>query len=258
MTLADILFEIALHNGRYSHPLSLVSKQTKVYSENGEDGIIAEIFNRIGPGGSFFVEIGSGRGLVNNTRFLLEQGWRGIWIDGQEKEVALARQRFGRFVEEGVLCIHHAMLTAQNVDAVLDQAGAPSHFDFLSLDIDQNTGHVWKAIQRQCRAACIEYNASLPPNVALQANYVSELSWDSHFTNWFGASLKALETIGHDKGMSLVGCESAGVNAFFVDSTQADKFHGPFTAEAHYEPPRYGLVPNWGHAASGEARKWVR
>jgi hypothetical protein len=151
------------------------------------------------------------------------------------------------------------MLTAENVDTVLDDAGAPSHFDFLSLDIDQNTGHVWKAIQRHCRAACIEYNGSLPPNVAIQANYVPELCWDSHFTNWFGASLKALETIGRGKGMSLVGCESAGVNAFFVDSVEAPgKFHGPFTAEAHYEPPRYGLVTSWGHAASNEPRKWAR
>jgi len=257
MTLEQVLFEIALHSGRYSNPLSLVPSQAKVYSENGEDGIVAEIFNRIGPGISFFIEIGCGAGVQNNTRFLLEQGWKGVWIDGGERNIALAEHSFARFIENGALCVRHAILTPENVDAVLNETGAPNHFDFLSIDIDQNTGHVWKAMQCRYRAACVEYNASLPPSVALQTSYAPERSWDG--TNWFGASLKALEMIGRRKGMSLVGCELAGVNAFFVDSSEvSDKFQAPFTAEAHYEPPRYELVPRWGHPASAGAREWVR
>ena len=46
-SVADMMFHIALARGRYTDPLSLARFQTQVYSQNGEDGIIAEIFHRI-------------------------------------------------------------------------------------------------------------------------------------------------------------------------------------------------------------------
>jgi hypothetical protein len=42
-TMGDFLYGIALAQGRYSHPLSLAPHHAQVYSQNGEDGIIAEI-----------------------------------------------------------------------------------------------------------------------------------------------------------------------------------------------------------------------
>ena len=72
-TMGDFLYGIALAQGRYSHPLSLAPHHAQVYSQNGEDGIIAEIFARIGTRDRTFVEIGVENGLQNNTRFLLEQ-----------------------------------------------------------------------------------------------------------------------------------------------------------------------------------------
>lgn len=54
--------------------------------------------------------------------------------------------------------------------------------------------------------------------------------------------------LGHQFGYSLVGCDIIGVNAFFVRNDLVnDNFVSPFTAENHYEPPRYSLVSNRGH-----------
>lgn len=52
----------------------------KVYSQNDEDGIIEEIFNRIGTVGKCFVEFGVQDGLECNTHYLLHRGWRGLWM----------------------------------------------------------------------------------------------------------------------------------------------------------------------------------
>jgi hypothetical protein len=255
-SLQQLLFNIALHQGRYTHPLSLLRSQAKVYSENGEDGIIADILSRIGAHDHFFVEIGTGSGIQNNTRFWLEQGWRGVWIEGNQEDVARAQSTFSDFTRGGALKILQRFVTAENVNETLDELGIAARFDLLSLDVDQNTGHVWRAISRRCRVACIEYNASLPPCVALQAPYQAETAWDG--TNWFGAGLKALEVVGNEKSMSLVGCELAGINAFFVNSEEAaGRFREPFTAEAHYEPPRYGIGSQFGHPLSKTARSWV-
>jgi len=51
-----------------------------------------------------------------------------------------------------------------------------------------------------------------------------------------------MELLGRERGYSLVGCDFCGVNAFFVrDDLLGDKFEAPFTAENHYEPPRFAL-----------------
>ena len=46
-TSEDMLFEIGIANGRYRDPRSLTRFDARVYSQNGEDGLIAEIFRRV-------------------------------------------------------------------------------------------------------------------------------------------------------------------------------------------------------------------
>ena len=68
--------------------------------------------------------------------------------------------------------------------------------------------------------------------------------------------LGALEALGREKGCCLVGCSLAGVNAFLVRADLVgDKFCAPFTAENHYEPPRYALAGSFGHRAG--IGRWV-
>ena len=70
--------------------------------------------------------------------------------------------------------------------------------------------------------------------------------WDG--SNFSGASLGALAALGHEKGYALVGCSLAGVNAFFVrEDLVGESFCAPFSAENHYEPPRYFLYHRPGH-----------
>src|SRR5437588_4792407 len=55
--------------------------ERRVYSQNGEDGIIQEILGRVGTAAEFFVEIGveSGR-ECNCARLALQEEWRGVFI----------------------------------------------------------------------------------------------------------------------------------------------------------------------------------
>jgi hypothetical protein len=54
----------------------------KIFGQSDEDGIIAQIFRRIGTTNKVFVEFGAETGSENNTRLLLETGWSGLWIEG--------------------------------------------------------------------------------------------------------------------------------------------------------------------------------
>ena len=55
---------------------------------------------------------------------------------------------------------------------------------------------------------------------------------------------QSLEILLSSRGYSLVGCNLLGCNAFFVrtDLVSSTLFCTRFTAERHYEPPRYFLL----------------
>ncbi|MEO0514810.1 MAG: hypothetical protein AAF086_05885 [Planctomycetota bacterium] len=235
---------------RYADPKCLVPHQVQMYSQNGEDGMIAEIFRRIGVGERFFVEVGAGTGIENNSRLLLQTGWRGVWIEADPGHAQQAREHFSDELADGRLTLIESSVTRENVGELLKAASVPSCFDFLSVDIDMNTSYIWQAIHRAGftpRVACIEYNASVPPSVDWQVAYEADARWEDG-SNYFGAGLKVLENLGRAAEMSLVGCEYLGNNAFFVrDELRGDHFLGPYTAERHYEPPRYSLLNHRGH-----------
>ncbi len=70
--------------------------------------------------------------------------------------MAEARHTFAEFVKTGTLRIVHRLVTVENVNTLLDEAGVPDDISLLSLDIDQNTSHVWRAIRRRTQVARIE------------------------------------------------------------------------------------------------------
>jgi hypothetical protein len=224
---------------RHADPKRLLRYGFKVYSQCDEDGIIQEIFRRIGTANRTFVEFGVETAIECNTVKLLIEGWRGLWLDGLEGHVAQIRTKFAAFLNDDRLRVLHSFVTAENINSLLRQGGVTGDIDLLSIDIDNNDYWVWKAIEIvKPRVAVIEYNATLRPPLSLVVPYDPMQTWNG--SNYFGASLEALVRLGRDKGYRLVGCSIGGANAFFVqDAVAGDLFLDPPTAEEHYEPPRY-------------------
>jgi hypothetical protein len=232
-------------NPRYTNTRRLHRYSFTVNSQNGEDGMIQEIFRRIGVTSRVFVEVGTGDGTENNTAFLLSTGWTGFWIDGND---AVLQTLSGRLdLQDGCLTADVSLINRENITAVFERLGIPREFDLLSLDIDQNTFHVWEGLKGfSPRVIVAEYNASIPPEIEWTVRYDATRVWDG--TQNFGGSLKAFERLGEGLGYHLVGCDFNGVNAFFVrKELVADKFAEPYTAENHYEPPRYSYPNRCGH-----------
>jgi hypothetical protein len=234
-------------NPRYQDARRLNRFERQVYSQNGEDGVIAEIFRRIGVRTQSFIEIGVGDGLENNTTHLLLQGWHGCWCEGNPTSAARIREVFASQVSSGQLRLRHAFVTAENILNLLREEKADLEPDLLSLDVDRNTWFIWEALAPvHARLVVVEYNALYPPPDRWKVQYHADKTWNG--TACFGASLKEYEELGRKLGYALVGCELFGANAFFVRSDLVgDHFSEPFTAEHHYEPPRYWLARRHGH-----------
>lgn len=244
--LAVLTEEVVLASPRHADPMRISAQRGQTYSQFHEDAAIAAIFARIGTEARVFVEIGAGDGSENTTRALLETGWEGVWIEADAANAARIRADLACHISAGRLTLVEAMVTAENVTGLVAEALCGRPVDLLSLDVDMNTSHLWRALDLPARACCIEYNASIPGPVPWELPYDPAARWDG--TARFGASLKCLEGIGRSKGMSLVGCDIAGVNAFFVrEDLVAGRFLAPFDAETHWEPPRYHLALRRGH-----------
>jgi hypothetical protein len=224
---------------RYADPKRLNRYEQKAFSQFGEDGIVQEIFRRIGTAGRHFVEFGVESGLENNTALLLAQGWSGLWIEPVCDHVNAIRAGLAPLIRRGRLKVLNELVTADNVEQLFAAAGVPAEPDLLSVDIDGNDYWVWQSIRGyRPRAVVIEYNATFPPPVEWVMPCDPNYRWDG--TARFGASLESLAKLGARKGYALVGCGLGGANAFFVrQDLVGDHFAAPFTAANHYEPPRY-------------------
>lgn len=224
-----------------ANPLDLRNFEKKIFSQNGEDGIIEEIFDRIGTTNKCFVEFGVENGKECNTRYLLEKkGWSGLWIDGSDANGRSARSYFKNFN----LKFLTSFITAENIESLFQSENTPGEMDILSIDIDGNDFWVWKNITNyRPRLLVIEYNASYPPPTKWVMPYKSDHQFDG--TRNFGASLLSLVELGKEKGYTLIVCDKNGVNAFFLrDDLVSDKFLIENT-DYFYSAPKYGYF--FGH-----------
>lgn len=241
--LSDNLFS----NPKYVNSKRLNKHEYQVFSQNGEDGIISEIFNRIGTTNKYFIEFGVENGLECNSTNLLYKNWSGLWIEGSTKYYKEVTTRFKDLIDNGRLKIQNEFITAENIESLFDKASAPVELDLLSIDIDYNDYYVWKAIEKyKPRVVVIEYNSVFRPDTRFVVKYNATRMWDK--SSYYGASLLALEKLGEEKGYCLVGCVFTGNNAFFVRKDLiGDLFEAPYTAENHYEPNRDFLLYKAGH-----------
>lgn len=230
---------VVRNDPKRNDPRDLLRFGYRVCSQNDEDGIIEEIFRRIGCGDRRFVEFGVGSGLENNTAYLLHCGWRGVWLDAVASNVGSASQALKSVIAAGRLNIIPKMVSAENIEGVFRDAGVPSEPDLVSIDIDGNDFWVWSSLVNfRPRVVVIEYNAGMGPSLDWVVPYDASRPWDGSRT--FGASLAALVRLGREKGYRLVGCCFAGVNAFFVRRDVAGECFSPRDdSQYHFQPARY-------------------
>jgi hypothetical protein len=191
---------------------SLVRFEGRRRSQNGEDGVIAEILRRIGTRHRFFVEFGAENGAEGNCAILAEAGWTGLFMEADLAKFAALRAAWRHRPQ---VRTRRVSVEPDTIERLFAEAGVPPDPDVVSIDVDSIDWHLWQALRRyEPRLVVIEYNAGLP----LESRLVQPLelagTWDG--TDWFGASLGAFEALAESKGYALVHTETRGVNAFFV------------------------------------------
>lgn len=247
MRLGELAGTIARACARVLRPDDLNAYEARHSSQNGEDGILRELFRRLGVDEGFFVEFGVGDGSECNGAALLSRGWRGLMIEGDPRAFAALRARYANAPLD---CVE-AWVTAENLAAILQEHGVPIEPDLLSIDVDGNDYWLWQSLAAfRPRIVAIEYNASRPPPERWVMAYAPDHRWRGD--GYYGASLAALETLGTRLGYALLGTDRHGVNAFFVrDDLLACVRFSRRTARRAYHRNAYGQAATDGPSVVG-------
>ena len=213
----------------------------KVCSQGDEDGILEEIFKRLKIDQGVFCEIGVENGLECNSLYLIHKGWTGAWIEGNKEQLGPIREKFGSILGKR-LKVSFRIVTAENINSVVAEAVPDVDLiDFLSIDIDGNDAYVLARLSFDPKVICIEYNAKFRGNLSKAQRYDPNRFWAG--TDYFGASLKAIQEVAEAKNYRLVGTSITGSNAFLVrNDLAANLFTENRSAEYLYNPPRYWLI----------------
>lgn len=209
-----------------------------VYSQNGEDGILDLLIEALeldsihSPYPRAFVEFGVQDYTESNTRYLLKKrNFMGFIMDGSATHIESIKQ-------DGIYWKHDleaqcAFITKDNINTLIKQWLDSRKLDniaILSIDIDGVDYFVWEAIECVKPAiVVVEYNAIFGESLCVSVPYRADFDrfLAHHSGLYFGASIKALISLGKSKGYIFVGADSSGTNAFFIHQSLESKL--PFS-----------------------------
>jgi hypothetical protein len=234
-----------------SNIISLVSFEKKIFSQNGEDGITMKLVKLIYNNDNtdkYYVEFGVENGIECNTRILREKyGWNGLQMDGSN--------------ENNDINLKKEFITRENVIDLFKKYNVPKRINLLSVDIDFNDFYCLKNILENylCDIIICEYNASHLVNEDKVVIYDKNGVWDN--SNYFGASLLALDKLSKKYNYSLIYCDNNGVNSFFIHNdiikSKGLFFENIGNISKIYKSAKYGSGPNGGHIKDPYNRKYI-
>lgn len=207
-----------IENRQINGPIKDENAEFKVFSQSGEDGIIQFIINTIGIQNNFFVEFGVENYIESNTRFLaLNNFWAGLIIDGSKRNIEFIKNDPIYWRCRIDAC--NAFITAENINQILISNKVPKNIGLLSIDVDGNDYWILKAITDiSADILVVEYNSFFGVDRQLTIPYNPHFRRDeAHYSKiYYGASIKAINSLANSKGYKLVASNRAGNNLFFV------------------------------------------
>lgn len=220
---------------------TLREAEFRVFSQWGEDGILQFLIRHVPIEKKTFVEFGVQDYVESNTRFLVvKDNWSGLVIDGSAENIDKIRR--SEIYWRHNIHAECRFITRDNINDVIQSAGIDGDIGLLSVDIDGNDYWVWQAIDViNPRIVVTEYNARFGAERAVSVPYNPQfVRGQAHYSMiYYGASLAALVQLGKAKGYALVGCNSAGNNAFFIRKDVLPDNLPSLSAREAFIPPSF-------------------
>lgn len=193
------------------------------FSQNGEDGIIDYLLGKLKFTNRYFVEIGAGEGVENNTSYLaLGKRFSGVMIEGNQTRATICAY----IMTTPFVSTRHMFVNKSTMDE-LESLILYKNPDVLSLDIDGVDYYVAQSLLARGfrpKIVVVEYNSAFGPERPITVRYQDNFNYlDAHpSTLYSGVGLAAWRSLLGGYGYKFITVEQNGVNAFFVDPNVFD------------------------------------
>ena len=208
----------------YKNISNLNEVDFKVFSQNGEDGIIDYLLFSLQIEKPKFIEIGVGDYYESNTRFLFERSsGDGLIIDIIDNFQKRVKKNIKLW--RGNLKILNRKIDSENILATLKEFNFFDNIDLFSIDVDGIDYWILEKMPKKfCKLIVAEYNPYFGSN--LEISVPNDKNFDRskyHHSNLcYGASLKSIINLLYRKGFVFLGTNLFKNNAFFVNSDFKD------------------------------------
>ena len=210
---------------KYENFKNINEAELKIFSQNGEDGIIDFLLFKLFIKNPKFVEIGVENYDESNTRFLYESSdSRGLIIDESfDTEELKNKLEYWK----GRINLVKELINTGNIISILEKEKFINNLDVFSIDIDGIDYWIIKKLPKKISKIFIaEYNPVFGPDLEVTIPNLDNFNRTKyHFTNLcWGVSLKALIKLMISKGYFFIGTNLFKNNAFFVMNNYEDDF----------------------------------
>lgn len=161
-------------------PDSWAEHARNLYSQNGEDGIVAEIFRRIGTTNKFCFEAGAADGRwMSNTRKLIDEGWSAVLVESDPDRLAELRK-----LESNKVTVAHRHITddgPDSIDNVLKENGCPEDPDLGVIDVDGPDYYILNSMLTRPRVLLVEFDPASPKEFIPERGAEGQAGWQALF-----------------------------------------------------------------------------
>ncbi len=196
--------------------MTLKGFEKNIQSQFGEDGVIEEIFNRIGTKNKICVEFGAWDGIQfsNTWNLWYNKDWQALLIEGDSKKCETLIENTKAFNKVTPLNLFVSFEGENSLDIIFEKHILPKDIDCLSIDIDSDDYYVFESLKNfRPRLILVEYNPTIPP-------YLEVIQKKGEY---FGCSALALLNLAKSKDYKLV--HMTNTNMFFVSKEEFVKLN---------------------------------
>lgn len=145
----------------------LEDRAYNVYSQFGEDGILAAIFEKLGTCNKWVLECGASDGVFfSNSRKLIEEGWFGVLVEADPAQFEKLTALYASTLEaERVQLFQHRVSSSEpgGLDVILSAANAPRSLDLAIIDVDGQDYWLFNSLlKHRPQVVMVEYDPNAP------------------------------------------------------------------------------------------------
>jgi len=214
--------DAVVKNSDFSKKLNNTSsfsiQQLNIFTKANEDGILLNIFTKIGTTNKLFIDIGSNDCINSNCANLaFHHNWSGTFIDGNSKILNRGKYIYQKYFKQksNQFSFIQATVTKQNINEILSTTSYTKQIDLLCIDLDGNDYHIWNSIDALLpRVVVVEVQVE-KGNTHFIPPYTTEFELYEDDTPK-GSSPLSMVQLANKKGYQLVAVNKGCYNLFFV------------------------------------------